>query len=209
VLQGTNTTILVKQMPFNALAGRDCAIRQNRPVSSPRHYRRGPVLRLVCLGARSQGCLLFGTRRIACTLGRSGRSGRKREGDGATPSGRFRLRAVFYRADRCMRPVSSLPVIRLRDCDLWSDDPQDRLYNRPTCRANPGRHETLWRDDRVYDVVVPLGFNDMGVRHGGGSAIFFHLQSTERGATEGCIAVSKPDMDKILAACGATCTILI
>ena len=55
----------------------------------------------------------------------------KREGDGASPAGRFRLLGAFYRADRLPRPRTRLPVRALRPTDGWCDDPGDRRYSRP------------------------------------------------------------------------------
>ncbi|MEM9277527.1 MAG: hypothetical protein AAGA76_03045, partial [Pseudomonadota bacterium] len=46
------------------------------------------------------GLLQFGNRVIECRLGRTGITGRKSEGDGATPKGNFRILFGYYRADR-------------------------------------------------------------------------------------------------------------
>jgi len=196
-------------MPFDASAGIDHAVRKRKIQCTVPHPKPGPVLRLVCFGAGKTGTLVIGSRYFACALGRSGRSFLKREGDGATPRGRFLLRSVFYRADRGRRPVSTLPTLRLTNFDRWCDDPESRSYNRPTRRMNSNSHETLWRDDRLYDIVIPLGFNDMAVKRSGGSAIFFHLLSKNDDPTEGCIAVSRRDLCKILATCGKAGAILV
>ena len=47
-----------------------------------------------------------------CALGRSSVVGEsaKREGDGATPAGRFALRRVLWRADRGSEPATALAV---------------------------------------------------------------------------------------------------
>ncbi len=196
-------------MPFDASAGIDHAVRKHKIQRADHRFKPGVVLRLVCFGAGKTGTLVFGDHHFACALGQSGRSFLKREGDGATPRGRYQLRSVFYRADRCGFPVSALPTLRLTKTDRWCDDPQSRSYNRPTRRLNSKSHETLWRDDGLYDIIIPLGFNDMAVRRGGGSAIFFHLLSKGNDPTEGCIAVSMRDMRKILSTCGKACAILI
>ncbi len=51
-------------------------------------------------GRPTQGLLLAGGRAIPVVLGRSGIRANKREGDGATPRGRFRLVRLWWRADR-------------------------------------------------------------------------------------------------------------
>ena len=35
--------------------------------------------------------------------------------------------------------------------------PEDPAYNRLVTRPYPARHETLWRDDALYDLVLVIG----------------------------------------------------
>ena len=60
-------------------------------------------------------------------------------------------------------------------------------------------HEGLWREDRLYDVLIVLGYNDVPRSQGKGSAIFMHLARPNYQPTEGCVAVSLPHMLRILA----------
>ena len=102
-------------------------------------------------------------RRFACAIGWGGVRTNKREGDGATPAGRFPLRRVLYRPDRLAPPRTALPIAPLSPRDGWCDDPAHPLYNRPLRLPHEARHEELWRADRVYDVIVILGHNDAPV----------------------------------------------
>src|SRR5687768_16765968 len=87
-------------------------------------------------------------RSYRCALGRSGVSGQKEEGDGATPAGRFRLRQVLFRRDRLARPPTSLEARLIAPEDGWCDDPGDPAhYNRPVRVPHPSRAERLWRAD--------------------------------------------------------------
>src|SRR5262249_7428918 len=70
-------------------------------------------------GRRTAGVMLAGALAIPVVLGRSGIRPNKREGDGATPHGRFRLIRVWWRADRQLRPRTRLTVRRI--------DPKNRL----------------------------------------------------------------------------------
>jgi L,D-peptidoglycan transpeptidase YkuD (ErfK/YbiS/YcfS/YnhG family) len=149
-------------------------------------------------GSRTQGTLRLGSLRVACALGRSGISHAKREGDGATPAGRYALLEVRYRPDKIARPRTLLPLRRTRPADGWCDGKGDRNYNRPVTLPYPASAETMWRDDDVYDVVVVLDWNIRPRRQNGGSAIFFHLARPGYRPTEGCVAVSRADMVKIL-----------
>ena len=62
-----------------------------------------------------------------------------------------------------------------------------------------GRHERLWRADRLYDVIVVLDYNLAHPRKGAGSAIFLHIAGPGFPPTEGCIAVSPEAMRRLLA----------
>lgn len=137
--------------------------------------------------------------RACCALGRAGIVTDKREGDGGTPAGRWAVRRVLYRPDRRGAPVSGLAVEALEPQDGWCDDPGDAAYNRPVRLPYPASAETLWRDDHVYDVIVVLGHNDDPPVAGRGSAIFMHLANDGFGPTEGCVALARDDLDRLLA----------
>ena len=62
----------------------------------------------------------------------------------------------------------------------------------------PASTERLWRDDDLYDLVVVLGFNDDPVLPGRGSAIFLHVARDGYAPTEGCVALSRSDLEQLL-----------
>lgn len=123
---------------------------------------------------------------------------RKREGDGASPVGRFAFLRVLYRADRTQRPRTGLPVAAIRPRDGWCDAPADRNYNRAVTLPYPASAERMWRDDSLYDLVVVLSHNQRPRVRGGGSAVFVHLARPGYAPTEGCIALGEPDLRKLL-----------
>ena len=141
-------------------------------------------------------------RRFACAIGWGGVRSNKREGDGATPAGRFPLRRVLYRPDRMAPPRTALPMVPLSPRDGWCDDPGHPLYNRPLRLPHDARHEELWRSDRVYDLIVILGHNDAPVVPGLGSAVFLHVAQPDYAPTAGCVAVATGDLLAILAGAG-------
>jgi L,D-peptidoglycan transpeptidase YkuD (ErfK/YbiS/YcfS/YnhG family) len=149
--------------------------------------------------AGAQGKLCLGSMRLACAVGRGGCRPKRREGDGITPTGRWPIRGVLYRADRMRRPATGLPVRAIRPGDGWSDDPADGNYNRPVMLPYARSHERLWREDGLYDVVIVLGYNDRPRSLGRGSAIFIHLARPDYAPTAGCIGLSRGDMLKVLA----------
>ena len=148
------------------------------------------------------GMLGWRGRRFACAVGAGGVRANKREGDGATPAGRFPLRRVLYRPDRLAPPRTALPVAPLAPCDGWCDDPAHPLYNRPLRLPHAARHEQLWRGDHVYDLIVILGHNDDPVVPGLGSAVFLHVAQPDYAPTAGCVAVAAGDLLAILAGVG-------
>ena len=129
-----------------------------------------------------------------CAIGRGGIAEKRREGDGITPLGIFPVRKVLYRGDRIARPRTGLPIAEISPADGWCDAPGDPNYNRAVKLPYPASAETMWRDDRLYDVVVLLGFNDDPVIDGAGSAIFLHCAREDYGPTEGCVALKPPDL---------------
>ena len=151
-------------------------------------------------GDPSRGRLVAGPIALLCRLGRSGSRAGKREGDGASPIGRLRPLQAFYRADRMARPRTGLPLRAIRPSDGWCDDPADRRYNRPVRLPDPARHERMWRDDHLYDVVVDLDWNRGPIRRSRGSAIFLHLRGGS--PTEGCVAVDRCAIRRLLARLG-------
>lgn len=149
-----------------------------------------------------QGILRLGQLCLPVALGRSGRRAIKREGDGATPKGTWRLTRVLYRADRTRRPLTALPVRALRPTDGWCDAPADRNYNHPVRLPYPASAEALWRPDDLYDVVVVLDHNHRPRVRGGGSAIFMHVARPGLRPTEGCVAMPVGRLHEVLRRCG-------
>jgi L,D-peptidoglycan transpeptidase YkuD (ErfK/YbiS/YcfS/YnhG family) len=148
----------------------------------------------------ADGLLRFRGQVMRCALGRAGIAVRKSEGDGATPAGLLRLERVLYRADRGARPAASVPVEPLAPNDGWCDDPTHADYNRRITRPFPSRHEALWRDDALYDLIGVLEWNRAPVERGRGSAIFLHLARPDLAPTEGCVALPERELRGLLAA---------
>ncbi len=174
-----------------------------------RESRPGPTrqMRLITVLSepreRHRGFVCCGSLRLPCALGRGGITHLKREGDGATPAGRYRLLSLIYRRDRRLRPGTALPMRVLRRYDAWCEDPRDGRYNRPVRLPSRAAHDSMWREDHLYDVVGVLDWNLTRRANGRGSAIFLHLARPGYGPTAGCIALSRPHLALLLAAAGA------
>jgi len=135
-----------------------------------------------------------------CALGKGGvvPAAQKCEGDGATPFGAWVMRELFYRADRLAQPVTGLPCRAIAEQDGWCDAATDARYNLPVQHPYPASAEHLWRADEVYDLIVPLGYNDDPVVAGKGSAIFMHVARENYAPTAGCVVLKREDLLVIL-----------
>ncbi|MBE7636098.1 L,D-transpeptidase family protein [Sneathiella sp. P13V-1] len=142
--------------------------------------------------------LTVGDREFPAAIGKAGVTTDKKEGDNKSPIGRFSIREGYYRADKIDMPKSRLHFKEIKKTDGWCDAPEHELYNRPVPLPFEASHEKLWREDDVYDVIVPLGYNDAPPVPGRGSAIFLHVARPDYSGTEGCVALKLEDLLDLL-----------
>ena len=161
------------------------------------------------LVVNATGTARWDGRDMRCAIGRSGINPAKREGDGATPAGRFAMRFVLYRPDRETPPRTGLPCRAIAHDDGWCDAPADPAYNRMIRLPYRTSAETLWRSDGRYDLLVPLGYNDVQVVPGDGSAIFLHVAAPDYAPTAGCVALARDDLLAVLAAADAGSQVIV
>jgi L,D-peptidoglycan transpeptidase YkuD (ErfK/YbiS/YcfS/YnhG family) len=132
-------------------------------------------------------------------LGSSGMSAHKREGDGATPTGTYRLGATVYGI--APDPGVRGSYHRLVCGDWWDEDPRSPAYNRfehVACGRRPafgGGSEALWRISPQYRYFAVIGFNT-GAVPGRGSAIFLHVSAGH--PTAGCVSIAEPQLVRVL-----------
>ncbi|MEQ1695070.1 MAG: L,D-transpeptidase family protein [Hyphomicrobiaceae bacterium] len=160
------------------------------------------IVRTISARARV-GLLQVGSMRFRCALGRTGSKIGKREGDGASPIGTWALREAYYRADRIARPRTDLKLRAIDRRDGWCDATRDRNYNRRVSHPYPASAEHLWREDGLYDIVVVLGYNDAPRIKGRGSAIFLHCAREGFSPTQGCVALARRDLIRLMASLGS------
>ncbi len=133
-------------------------------------------------------------------VGRTGISARKREGDGATPAGTYRLGSTVYGLDP--DPGVRGGYHRLACGDWWDEDPGSPTYNRfrhIRCGTAPpfgGGSEALWRATTAYREFAVIRYNAGPVVPGRGSAIFLHDDTG--GATNGCVSLPRPRLLRVL-----------
>ena len=150
-------------------------------------------------GNPARGHLRRGNLALPVALGRAGIKANKREGDGATPRGRFRLKRLWWRADRMARPATRLPVRRIGPDDAWCEDPSDRRYNHAIKLSPSSFGDRLWRDDHLYDLVIELDHNTRPRVKERGSAVFIHVARSGLRPTAGCVALEARALRRLLA----------
>ena len=160
-------------------------------------------------GDRRRGWLAAGSQRIPVALGRSGVKANKREGDGATPAGRFRPVRLWWRKDRSPRPAALLPARPINPADGWCEDPADRRYNRPIRLEPSASGDRLTRPDALYDLVIEIDHNTRPRIAGRGSAVFIHVARPGLTPTAGCVAMPAPALRRLLRRLGRNTRIVI
>jgi L,D-peptidoglycan transpeptidase YkuD (ErfK/YbiS/YcfS/YnhG family) len=163
----------------------------------PAKTRKKLIVRAIS-AASKRGSLQLGPFHMPCAIGRGGVKALKREGDGATPRGRYPLRCVLYKPGMVTKPRTALDLRAVRMTDGWCDSPSDRNYNRSVTLPYPRSAERLWRPDGIYDVIVVLGYNDVPRIRNRGSAVFMHIARPGFPSTDGCIALRERDLRRVL-----------
>lgn len=160
-------------------------------------------------GDRTRAVLTAGPLAIPVAIGRCGIRANKREGDGGTPLGMFRLRRLWWRADRLPCPRTQLPVRRIRPDDAWCEEPHHRNYNRPFRRRPGETGDRLWREDHLYDLIIELDHNTRPRAAGRGSAVFIHAARAGFAPTAGCVGLELNALRRLLARLGPKTRIVI
>jgi len=140
------------------------------------------------------GYLYFKNLKFRCAFGKSGIKIKMKEGDGATPKGTFKLIKVFYRSDKIKRIKTSLKKIKIKKNMAWCDDPTSTYYNKRIKLPSNFGYEKLYRNDRLYDLIIILNYNINPTINNKGSAIFIHVAHKNFKKTRGCIALNKNDL---------------
>ena len=80
----------------------------------------------------------------------------------------------------------------------WCNDPRSKKYNKIIKLPFNYNFEKLYRKDNIYDVILVLNYNINPIRKNKGSAIFIHVAKNNYKSTEGCVAIKKIELLKIL-----------
>ena len=142
--------------------------------------------------------LLYKGYKLKCSIGKSGLTFSKKEGDLATPKGLFKLGSLYYRKDRIKSFKSKIKKSIIKKNMGWCDDIRSKKYNQEISFPFKFGAEKLYRKDNIYDIFINIKYNHFPIIKGKGSAIFLHLTNKKYKPTSGCIAIQKRDFIKIL-----------
>ena len=121
-----------------------------------------------------------------------------REGDFITPKGKFKIKYILYRKDRIKRVQSKIKKIIIKKYMGWCDDPLSKDYNKLIKIPSEYSYEKLYKKDNVYDIILVLNYNMNPIVKNKGSAIFIHVTKANYKKTEGCVAIKKVHLLKII-----------
>jgi L,D-peptidoglycan transpeptidase YkuD (ErfK/YbiS/YcfS/YnhG family) len=146
---------------------------------------------------KKSGYLKYKKFKFRCALGKAGIKNKTKEGDNITPKGTYKAIKLFYRTDKISKIKTILKKFKIKKNMGWCDDPRSKFYNKEVKLPSLYSHEKLYRKDNIYDLVVVLNYNFKPIIKNKGSAIFIHVTNKYK-STQGCIALKKEDLVKLL-----------
>lgn len=142
--------------------------------------------------------LYYQNYKLRCSIGKSGISAKKKEGDNKTPRGEFKLKYILYRKDRISNIRTNIKKIEIKKNMGWCDDLRSEKYNKLINFPFEFSAEKLWVQNNTYDIILVIDYNLNPVIKNKGSAIFLHIAKNNYKPTRGCVAISKKDVKFLL-----------
>ena len=80
----------------------------------------------------------------------------------------------------------------------WCNDPKSSHYNKLVRLPFAYKHEKLFKKENIYDIILVLNYNMSPIKKNKGSAIFIHVARNDFKKTEGCVAIKKLSLVKLI-----------
>jgi D-alanyl-D-alanine dipeptidase len=127
----------------------------------------------------------------------------KKEGDGKSPAGIFRLSRAFGYASADQAGAIRLPYTHLTGTVECVDDESSAHYNTILDRQSVGApdwksSEKMREQQDYYRWGVVVDHNSAPVSKGGGSCIFLHIWKQAGSGTAGCTAMKAAPMEELM-----------
>ena len=142
--------------------------------------------------------LTYNNYKAKCAIGKRGIGFKRKEGDFITPKGKYKVKYILYRKDRIKKIQSKIKKIIIKKNMGWCNDTESTKYNKLIKLPSSNSHEKLYKKERIYDLVLVLNYNMNPIVKGKGSAIFIHVAKKNYKKTEGCVALKKIHLLKIV-----------
>ena len=108
------------------------------------------------------------------------------------------MKYVLFRKDRVKKLKTKLKKIAIQKDMGWCNDSRSTKYNKLIKKPFNYKFEKLYKKNNTYDIIIVLNYNSNPVVKNKGSAIFIHVAKKNYKKTEGCIALKKKDLLKLL-----------
>ncbi|MEO7678076.1 MAG: L,D-transpeptidase family protein [Verrucomicrobiota bacterium] len=127
----------------------------------------------------------------------------KKEGDGKSPAGIFRLTSAFGFPPPEEMKFLKLPYLQVTEALECVDDVKSARYNTITdntriLRPDWTSSEKMLSVGEPYRLGIVVDHNPARVA-GRGSCIFIHIAKDDGSGTSGCTAMAKGDLEKVMA----------
>lgn len=131
-------------------------------------------------------------------FGKNGVTTNKKEGDGKTPLGVFKL-GIALGTHKKEEVNEKLNYMEINENLYWVDDSSSNFYNQlvdiTKVKKDWKSAEHLIEYPNEYEYMIEIKTNPNNIP-GNGSAIFLHCSSNK--PTAGCIAIDKEKMEEVL-----------
>tara|TARA_A100001011_G_scaffold385469_1_gene459519 strand:+ start:1192 stop:1689 length:498 start_codon:yes stop_codon:yes gene_type:complete len=141
--------------------------------------------------------LTYNKLKVKCAIGKKGIGYKRKEGDLITPLGEFNIKYILYRKDR-VKVSSKLKKKVIKKNMGWCDDPKSNHYNKLVKLPFDYKHEKLYKNENIYDIILVLNYNMNPIKKNQGSAIFIHVAKNNFKRTKGCVAIKKISLIKLI-----------
>ena len=141
--------------------------------------------------------LTYNKLKVKCAIGKKGIGYKRKEGDLITPLGEFNIKYILYRKDR-VKISTKLKKKVIKKNMGWCDDPKSNHYNKLVKLPFDYKHEKLYKNENIYDIILVLNYNMNPIKKNQGSAIFIHVAKNNFKRTKGCVAIKKISLIKLI-----------
>ena len=108
--------------------------------------------------------LLYKDYKLKCSVGKSGITNFKKEGDLSTPKGLFKLGLLYYRKDRIRFIKSKIKKRVIKKNMGWCNDIRSKKYNQEIHFPFIYNAEKLFKKKKIYDIFINIEYNQFGKR---------------------------------------------